>query len=99
MLAVCALAGCVAEPRAEPRGEPGSMPGPARGRGRPGAAAVNALCEGCHEEVAREWRGSLHRRAYVDRSFAESLAREPDPFCRGCHAPEADPQSPPPPAD
>ncbi len=73
----------------------GGWPGPSRGE-RPEAAAQNAACEGCHVEVAREWRGSMHQRAYVDADFAESLAREPSAFCRGCHAPEADPQRPAP---
>jgi hypothetical protein len=68
-----------------------SLPGPARGAGRPDAARRNAACVGCHADVAAEWRGSLHRRAYTDTAFAEALAREPAAFCRGCHAPEADP--------
>lgn len=71
------------------------LPGPSRG-GRPEAHVQNASCEGCHVEVAREWRGSLHQRAYVDESFARALAREPAAFCRGCHAPEADPRAPAP---
>jgi hypothetical protein len=65
-------------------------PGPSRGE-RADSPAQNAACEGCHVEVAREWRGSQHQRAYVDADFAESLAREPSAFCRGCHAAEADP--------
>lgn len=65
-------------------------PGPSRGE-RADAPALNARCEGCHVEVASEWRGSLHQRAYLDPDYAESLAREPSAFCRGCHAPEADP--------
>jgi len=73
----------------------GGWPGPSRG-GRPDAAARNAACEGCHVEVAREWRGSMHQRAYIDADFAQSLAREPSAFCRGCHAPEADPERPAP---
>lgn len=74
------------------------MPGPARGGARLDAPAHNDRCEGCHAEIAAEWRGSLHRRAYVDPEFARALAREPQPFCRGCHAPEADPKVRPPPA-
>ncbi len=71
-------------------------PGPSRGE-RADAPGQNAACEGCHVEVAREWRGSQHQRAYVDADFAESLAREPAAFCRGCHAPEADPRRAAPP--
>lgn len=51
-------------------------------------------CERCHQEIAAEWRASFHRRAYSDPAYAAALAREPRPFCRGCHAPEADAQKP-----
>lgn len=57
---------------------------------------VNARCEACHPTHAQEWRGSLHRVAFTDAAFQSSLAREPLPFCRGCHAPEADASAPPP---
>ncbi|MDC0681786.1 multiheme c-type cytochrome [Sorangium atrum] len=59
--------------------------------------AVNRDCERCHAEIAREWRGSKHQRAYVDAPFQAALAKEPLPFCRGCHAPEARSSRPPPP--
>jgi len=59
-------------------------------------AEANARCEGCHPVHAQEWRASLHRASFEDAAFQRSLAREPLPFCRGCHAPEADPESPPP---
>jgi hypothetical protein len=42
-------------------------------------------------EVAREWRGSLHQRSWDDPVFLSAYALEPIAFCRGCHAPEADP--------
>ncbi|MDI1435857.1 multiheme c-type cytochrome [Polyangium sorediatum] len=58
-------------------------------------AAANARCEGCHEEVAAEWRGSLHQRSWSDPVFLAAYSIEPLPFCRGCHAPAADPQKPP----
>ncbi|WP_437682717.1 multiheme c-type cytochrome [Sorangium sp. So ce131] len=75
---------------------PARMPGPEPPRNLD-AAAVNRGCERCHEEIAREWRGSKHQRAYVDAPFQAALAKEPLPFCRGCHAPEARSSRPPPP--
>lgn len=86
------VAGCQAPARARAP-EPGVevSPGPARAGGRPDAALRNQVCEACHVEIAAEWRASLHRQAFTDPEFARALAREPQPFCRGCHAPEADP--------
>lgn len=49
----------------------------------------NEACEGCHPDVAREWEGSLHQRAYTNSAFQASHAREPLPFCQTCHAPRA----------
>ncbi|MFY0531589.1 multiheme c-type cytochrome [Nannocystis pusilla] len=68
------------------------MPGPA-----PHPAGVrleldNDACEACHEVEAAQWRGSQHQTAYTEREFQRALAHEPMPFCRGCHAPEADPR-------
>lgn len=83
--------------RAGAMSEP-EMPGPVRGNGRPEAARLNRQCEGCHVEVAAEWRASLHRASYTDASFKAAHAREPAAFCRECHAPEADPHRLPPPA-
>lgn len=94
---LCLAAGCQAPARArapEPATE--VSPGPARAGGRPDAALHNQACEGCHVEIAVEWRASLHRQAFTDPEFARALAREPQPFCRGCHAPEADPAGAPP---
>jgi hypothetical protein len=56
--------------------------------------AANVRCESCHTEIAEQWRGSLHRASFTDDAFTRALAREPDPFCRGCHAPEANPIAP-----
>jgi hypothetical protein len=56
------------------------------------AAADNARCETCHQDIAREWRGSMHAQADTDLVYRRALALEPLPFCRGCHAPEADAQ-------
>lgn len=55
-------------------------------------AADNAACEGCHTGIAAEWRQSLHRTSFTDADFQRGLTRDPDPFCRGCHAPESDPK-------
>ncbi|WP_437942009.1 multiheme c-type cytochrome [Sorangium sp. So ce341] len=77
------------------RGAAPRMPGPEPPRNLD-PVAVNRDCERCHAEIAREWRGSKHQRAYVDAPFQAALAKEPLPFCRGCHAPEARPARPPP---
>jgi hypothetical protein len=66
----------------------GKSDGPAR-------AQLNARCEACHVEEARQWRGSLHRQAFTDRLFQAAYTLEPLAFCRSCHAPEADPERPP----
>jgi nitrate/TMAO reductase-like tetraheme cytochrome c subunit len=58
-------------------------------RGGLDAVRLNEQCEACHSEEAREWRGSMHQRAYQDPIFQAALELEPLPFCRGCHAPEA----------
>lgn len=55
------------------------------------AAAENDACTSCHQEIAEEWRGSLHRQSFSHPVFAAAHRAEPSPFCRGCHAPEADP--------
>lgn len=57
--------------------------------------AENAACEGCHDDIAKEWRGSLHRNAFDDDVFQEAYQIEPFAFCRGCHAPESDPDTAP----
>lgn len=67
-----------------PRPAIGDTPGRA-----PSAAEDNAACEGCHTEIAEEWRSSMHRAAWSDAAFQRALAVEPLAFCRGCHAPEA----------
>lgn len=68
------------------------LPGPSP---RPRASAqdpaeASARCEGCHEDIAAEWRGSLHQEAWHDPVFQSAYQIEPVAFCRGCHAPEAD---------
>lgn len=86
--ALCALAACSANGPRAPR-----MPGPGRDRGLD-AAAANRRCESCHAQQAAEWHGSPHQRADVDPVYRRAFAIEPMPFCRSCHAPEADPRAP-----
>lgn len=54
------------------------------------AARADEACGACHAEIAEEWRGSLHRRAFTDAPFARAYARESRAFCKNCHAPEGD---------
>lgn len=53
------------------------------------AVAANDACVGCHEDVAKDWTGSLHQRADLEPAYLRSFALEPLAFCRSCHAPEA----------
>src|SRR5690242_20472942 len=66
------------------------MPGPYRGR-LAAAVAANADCISCHDDQAVEWRGSRHQQANTNSAYTHAFAIEPTAFCRGCHAPEADP--------
>lgn len=74
-----------------------SMPGPAPRAAEGRLGLDNASCEACHAAQAAQWRGSQHQTAYRELEFQRALAREPMPFCRKCHAPEADPRRAPPP--
>src|SRR5512132_3262526 len=87
------LSGAATAPAAEAPAGAAPMPGPARGR-QMAAVRENQACEGCHEDVAREWRGSLHQRADLEPAYRRAFAIEPMPFCRSCHAPEATPTEP-----
>ncbi|MBL8744343.1 MAG: hypothetical protein JNK04_24720, partial [Myxococcales bacterium] len=69
-------------------GPPLALPGPAPRDSADSPTLSNASCEGCHSSIAKEWRGSLHQQAWHDPVFQKALAIEPEPFCRGCHAPE-----------
>lgn len=72
---------------------PIELPGPAP-RGREvghGPLSANEACVSCHQEIAAEWRGSMHREAWIDPVFQQAYEIEQQAFCRGCHAPEADP--------
>jgi nitrate reductase cytochrome c-type subunit len=89
--------GAEADPLPDPaRSEPTpARPGPNRARGER-AVEESRACERCHQEEARQWRGSGHHDAFTDAPFQAALAHEAaKPFCRGCHAPEADPQEEP----
>ncbi len=52
----------------------------------------NAACVACHPTQALQWAGSQHATAFTDEPFQSALAREPQAFCRACHAPEQDPR-------
>lgn len=92
--ALLLLASCAAA--VTPAGAP--MPGPAPARALADAARRNAECEGCHAEIAGEWRASLHHASQTEPAYQRAFLIEPLPFCQGCHAPEADPRAPVPPA-
>jgi hypothetical protein len=106
MLSVVALAACGAPgaDRASAPASPGAlelgaaMPGPGPRDRNDDAADENARCEGCHVEIALEWRSSLHAAATTDPDYQAAFDIEPLPFCRACHTPEADPGDAPPPA-
>jgi hypothetical protein len=57
------------------------------------AVRENEGCVSCHDDVAEEWRASLHQRASRDPAYRAALELENSPFCRGCHAPESDPRA------
>lgn len=71
------------------------MPSPSRSR-LGAAVALNATCVSCHAREAAEWSGSRHRQSDTNAAYRSAFAIEPAAFCRGCHAPEADPTKPPP---
>src|SRR5262245_3846410 len=97
VVAPSALALALTSPPAALGGGPPGLPGPAPRERAEGydAGVENARCEGCHADVAAEWRGSMHQRAWTDPVFLAAYALEPLSFCRGCHAPEADPERSP----
>jgi hypothetical protein len=71
------------------------MPRPARAR-LSDAVVRDAACAECHPREASEWRTSRHHEAATNGAFRDAHAIEPERFCRRCHAPEADPDRPPP---
>jgi hypothetical protein len=94
LTALAAIAAAVATPLLVRADAAPRLPGPRMLHAS--AAAENARCEGCHLEIAAEWRASLHRKAHTDPAYRRALALEPLAFCRACHAPEADPDRDPP---
>lgn len=84
-----------------PSAPPGeaALPGPGLGsvpERASRAREVQEACEGCHVDIAAEWRASFHARSFTNAAFQASLAEENLPFCRRCHAPEAPPETWPP---
>lgn len=77
------------------------LPGPAPRAGLEPIAGIglptDERCASCHQEIAAEWRSSLHHHAWTNAYFVRSYALEPQAFCRKCHAPSADPNAEPPP--
>ena len=54
------------------------------------ASLENADCVRCHEAEGAQWEVSQHHSAFSEETFQTAHALEPQAFCRGCHAPEAD---------
>lgn len=54
---------------------------------RPSQVFGEEDCAGCHPSAAAQWADSRHHSAFTNADFQRSYAREPDPFCRDCHAP------------
>ena len=89
---LAALSACAPSPSS-----PSPNGAPPQGVARHDPIALNAACAACHPAIADEQRTSLHGQAHVDPIYQRALAIEPLPFCRSCHAPEADPRQPVPP--
>jgi Cytochrome c554 and c-prime len=85
-LALSVALGILAGGSAPFAGDLPPLPGrPARGPVGQGSGG----CAGCHQEIAAEWRASLHHQAWSDPVFQKAYGVEPLAFCRGCHAPES----------
>jgi len=54
---------------------------------------LNRGCVNCHREIATEWQASLHATAYTHAEFQRALQVEPLPVCKGCHAPDTNPEA------
>jgi len=84
-------------PAADPTPAPPDAPMPRPYRNRlASAVALNTTCITCHADEAKQWRGSHHQQSNVNPAYRKAFAIEPTAFCRGCHAPEADPRVDPP---
>jgi mono/diheme cytochrome c family protein len=59
-----------------------------------GLKSVSASeCQGCHEEIAREWAGSMHAKAWTEPYFQVDYAFDgSQQICLNCHTPLADQQ-------
>ncbi|MRG96246.1 multiheme c-type cytochrome [Polyangium spumosum] len=102
LMSVCCLVGCIrgdvvmdGQATSAPAAPDSPMPRPYRMR-LDAAVALNATCIGCHPDEAEQWRGSHHQQSNTNPAYRKAFALEPTPFCRGCHAPEADPRVEPP---
>lgn len=72
-------------------GGPLTLGAPPRGL----ASLDPAECATCHAEIAAEWQGSAHARAFVDGVFLAEYLPAQERFCRQCHAPLVqDPSAP-----
>jgi hypothetical protein len=49
-----------------------------------------ARCPKCHRAEAEQWASSRHHTSFTNADFQRAYEREPEPFCRDCHAPGGD---------
>ncbi|MEM9461237.1 MAG: multiheme c-type cytochrome [Myxococcota bacterium] len=78
--------------RAGTAGRSPAMPGPAHGRRDPSRMQMQSQCVECHPMQAQQWVESGHAKAFTAPTVQRAFEQEPRAFCRGCHAPEADPR-------
>ncbi len=57
---------------------------------REGLARLVGTCKKCHEDVCKEWEGTLHAQSWTDPVFQAEIAELPDKgeSCAPCHAPQ-----------
>lgn len=57
---------------------------------REGLARLVGTCRKCHEDVCKEWEGTLHAQSWTDQVFQAEIAGLPDKgeSCAPCHAPQ-----------
>lgn len=51
------------------------------------SSVAPADCATCHAEIAAEWQGSAHARAFLNPVFLGEYLPSPERFCERCHAP------------